>query len=213
MTQKPTPALSDRLGQAISWIFHPVCQPIMLVAFLIFGNSSTLFLGFQESQRWMILVQTFTLYTFFPMVTVGLLNALGFLESIQLRSARDRIIPLVAVGIWYFWAWYVWKNLPDYPLELVRFALAAWTSSWIALMINIRMKISLHTLSAGLILAFVCLWAWAHPRGAGIYVPVTLLLAGLVGAARLQVSDHRPAEIYLGYAVGVGIMLAIQGIY
>lgn len=203
----------DILAVGISWIFHPVFQPVMLVAFLIFGNTSILFLGFQDTQRWMILAQAFTLYTFFPLVTVGLLKALGFIESIQLQSARDRIIPLVASGVWYFWVWYVWKNLPDYPIELVRFALAAWTVSWIALMINARMKISLHTLSAGLILAFICLWSVEHPRGSGIILPLTIFLAGCIGAARLQVSDHRPAEVYLGYAVGIGALLLTYWIY
>ena len=205
--------MGNRSAQIISWMFHPVFQPVMLVSFLVFGHSSTLFLGFQENQQWMILAQTFTLYTFFPLVTIGLLKAVGFIQSIQLRSARDRIIPLVAVGIWYFWIWYVWKNLPDYPIELVRFALAAWTTSWVALMINVRMKISLHTLSAGLILAFICMWAMAHPRGAGIYLPATVFLTGIIGAARLQVSDHHPMEVYLGYAVGVGCMLAVHALY
>jgi hypothetical protein len=213
MTSNTTHSFGDRLAQGLSWIFHPVFQPVMLIAFLIFGNSSTLFLGFQESQRWMILAQAFTLYTFFPLVTVGLLKALGFLESIHLRTSRDRIIPLVAVGIWYFWVWYVWKNLPDYPIELVRFALAAWSSSWIALLINVRMKISLHTLSAGLILAFLFLWAWAHPRGAGIYLPIAIVFTGLIGVARLQVSDHRSGEIYLGYTVGMACMLIVHWIY
>jgi len=213
MNAHPSPSFSDRIAQGLSWIFHPVFQPVMLIAFLVFGNSSTVFLGFQENQRWMILAQAFTLYTFFPLVTVGLLKALGFLESILLRTSRDRIIPLVAVGIWYFWAWYVWKNLPDYPTELVRFSLAVWSSSWIALLINVRMKISLHTLSAGIILAFLFLWSTAHPRGAGLYLPIAVLLTGLIGVARLQVSDHRSSEVYLGYAVGMACMLIVQWIY
>jgi len=197
----------------ISWVFHPVFQPVMLVAFLLFSDTSTQFLGFRTGQKWLILGQAFTLYTFFPLVTVALLKALGFLESIRLHTQRDRVIPLVAIGIWYFWIWYVWKNLPDYPIELVRFALAAWTASWVSLMINARMKISLHTIAAGLILTFLFIWALKHGYGAGFYIPIACIWAGSIGAARLYVSDHKKVEVYLGYAVGAAAMLIIQLIY
>lgn len=197
----------------VSWIFHPVFLPVMGIAFLLFSETSTAFLGFRPAQRWMILGQAFTLYTFFPLVTVGLLKALGFLESVHLRTQRERVIPLIATGIWYFWIWYVWKNLPDYPIELVKLALATWTASWITLMINVRMKISLHTISAGLMLTFLCLWSLKHPYGAGIYLPIASLLAGIIGVARLQVSDHSLAEVYTGYLVGSGCLLIIHLIY
>lgn len=201
------------LARGISWVFHPVFQPVMLIAFILFSEQSTAFLGFRPSQRWLILAQAFTLYTFFPLVTVGLLKALGFLESVQLRTQRERVIPLLASGIWYFWIWYVWKNLPEYPIELVRLALAAWTASWLTLLINVRIKISLHTISAGLMLMFLCLWSLNHPYGAGIYLPIASLLAGLIGVARLAVSDHTQTEVYAGYVLGMSTMLIIHFVY
>jgi|SanBayMetagenome_1026888.scaffolds.fasta_scaffold04761_2 hypothetical protein len=212
-TPHPKNRIAVAAAQLISWVFHPVFQPVMLVAFLLFSDTSTQFLGFRTGQKWLILGQAFTLYTFFPLVTVALLKALGFLESIRLHTQRDRVIPLVAIGIWYFWIWYVWKNLPDYPIELVRFALAAWTASWVSLMINARMKISLHTIAAGLILTFLFIWALKHGYGAGFYIPIACIWAGSIGAARLYVSDHKKVEVYLGYAVGAAAMLIIQLIY
>lgn len=199
--------------QFLSWVLHPVFQPVWVIAFLLFSETSTAFLGFRKVQLWLVLGQAFTLYTFFPLVTVGLLKALGFLESVQLRTQRERVIPLIATGIWYFWIWYVWKNLPDYPVEMVRLALATWTASWVTLMINVRMKISLHTISAGLMLTFLCLWSLNHPYGAGVYLPIASLLAGAIGVARLQVSDHTQTEVYSGYALGVIAMLIIHFAY
>jgi hypothetical protein len=201
------------LARGISWVFHPAFQPIWLLAFLLFSDTSTLFLGFDKTQRWLIFGQGVTLYAFFPLVTVGLLRALGFLDSVHLRTKRERVIPLVASGIWYFWIWYVWKNLPDYPMALIRFALAAWTVSWITLMINTRMKISLHTTAAGLILCFLFFWAQSHTMGAGLYLPMVCLLAGAIGAARLWISDHTQAEVYLGYGLGMTTMLLVQLLY
>jgi len=205
--------IPQAFSHLISWVFHPVFQPVMLIAFLLFSDTSTMFLGFSNKQRWLILGQAFTLYTFFPLVTVGLLRAVGFLPSVHLHTQRERVIPLVAIGIWYFWIWYVWKNLPDHPIEMVRFALAAWTASWLALMINVRMKISLHTIAAGLIVCFLFIWSLTNSFGAGIYLPLACVGAGTIGAARLLVSDHRPLEVYAGYLLGVVSMAVITWIY
>jgi hypothetical protein len=203
----------NALASGFSWVFHPVFQPVWLMAFLLLSETSTVFLGFTVPQRWLILGQAFTLYTFFPLVTVGLLRALGFLQSVKLNTQRERVIPLIASGIWYFWIWYVWKNLPDHPIELVRFALAVWTASWLALMINVRMKISLHTIAAGIILMFLFLWSIQNPFGAGIYLPIACIWAGSIGAARLFLSDHTKTEVYMGYLLGIACMLVIHLIY
>ncbi len=37
-----------------------------------------------------------------------------------------------------------------------------------------------------------------------LFIAVTFLLAGLVGTARLKLKAHTPAEVYLGYLLGLG---------
>ena len=100
-----------RLASFLSFVFHPVFIPVFFILFLLYVHPIH-FLGYTDQQKKIVLLQAIALFTFFPLVTVALLKALGFISSIQLKEQKDRIIPLVASGIWYFWIWYVWKNLP-----------------------------------------------------------------------------------------------------
>ena len=147
------------------------------------------------------------MFTFFPVVTVLLLKALKFIKTFHLTTQKDRIIPLVACGIWYFWIWYVWRNLPEYPQSAIHLALAIWISASLGLMANIIMKVSLHAISMGVMLAFILLLAFTQPLNFGIYISVALLIAGAVCTSRFIVSDHFPKEIYGGLFVGVISML------
>ena len=47
---------------------------------------------------------------FFPLISVLLLRAVGFIDSLFLRTQKDRIIPYIASGIFFFWAYTVFKQ-------------------------------------------------------------------------------------------------------
>ena len=138
----------------LSYLFHPVFVPVYFMLFLLYVHPIH-FLGYTSRERLLILLQAVSMFSFFPLVTVGLLKALGFISSIQLREQKDRIIPLVASGIWYFWIWYVWKNMPGHAVVAIQYALGIWLSSIAALMLNTRFKISLHTLALGVTLCIL----------------------------------------------------------
>lgn len=209
--KKPEPGTSYSVGiravaKAISYIFHPVFIPLYAVWFMVYEHPY-LFAGFTQKEKVLVMAQAFAMFTFFPLVTVLLLRALKFIESIQLKKQKDRIIPLVACGVWYFWIWYVWRNLPDYPKPAVQLALAVFISSWIGLMMNIKMKISLHAIGAGVMIMFILLLAFTQQLNFGIYISIALLIAGLVCTARFIVSDHTAREIYGGLFAGFASML------
>jgi hypothetical protein len=147
------------------------------------------------------------MYTFFPLVTVGLLRALGFIRSFQLHDRKDRIIPLVACGIWYFWIWYVWRNMAGQSLVTVQFALGVWLAASLGLLLNSYTKISLHALSVGVALCFMFLLSLQESLHYGGWLSIAIFLTGLVCAARFVVSDHRAIDIYGGVFAGMLCML------
>ncbi len=192
----------------ISYLFHPVFVPVYLVLFMVYIHPY-LFVGLSSFDKARVVIMAIVTYSFFPVVTVLLLRGLKFIQGIQLKTQRDRIIPLVACGVWYFWICYVWWNsskmddsLPI-PKEAVKLALAIFIASWLGLMLNIKMKVSLHTLSMGVATAFILFLAFSGQLNFGIYIAITLLTAGLVASSRFIVSDHRSAEIYGGLIAGV----------
>jgi hypothetical protein len=194
-------------AKIISYIFHPVFVPVYIVLYMVYVHPY-LFPGVSDWEKSLTVIRAILMYTFFPVVAVLLLKALDFIKSFYLKSQKDRIIPLVLSGIWYFWIWYVWRNLPEYPHEAVQFTLAIWISVSLALMVNIVMKVSLHAISMGVMLAFIFHLAFSQQLNFGIYISASLLIAGLVCTSRFIVSDHNTKEVYAGLVTGIVSMLA-----
>ena len=199
----PNQPASIRVAASLfSYIFHPVFIPVYVTIFLVYLHPY-FFIGFTPQRKLLVVIQAVLMYSFFPIVTVLLLKALKFIQSVYLSTQKDRIIPLVICGIWYFWVWYVWRNLDDYPREIVVFAMATFLGSSIGLMMNIYMKVSLHAISVGVVLGFMFWLGFSQNINAGIYISATLLVAGIVCSSRLIISDHSPKEIYGGLLAGM----------
>lgn len=190
------------VAKVISYIFHPLFIPVYIGWFLI-KVQPYLFSGFTPFKKITTLIQFFLMYSFFPLVTVLLCKALGFLDSIYLRTQRDRVIPYITSMIFYFWMCYVFRNQLDYPDEVVYLAIAIFIASIAGLMSNIYMKVSMHGMSMGILVTFVAILAVLQGGNATIYMTVAVLIAGLVCTARLIVSDHTPREIYIGLLIGI----------
>jgi len=202
-------------AQVISYVFHPAFVPVYVVLFSAYVHPY-LFIGIPPERKLQAVLMAVLMFTFFPLVTVGLLKALGFIKSVYLKEQKDRIIPLVACGVYYFWIAYIWWNnnkIDDgfyIPPQLVYFAMATFIGSWLALMINIKIKISLHSIAMGVMIAFLVRLAFTGNLNFGIWISVALLLTGLVCTARFIASDHRPVEIYGGLLAGIVSMLAAE---
>jgi hypothetical protein len=188
-------------ARVISYIFHPLFIPVYISWFLIYMNP--LFPAINAGDKLILLLRFVVMYTVFPLVTVLLAKGLGFIQSVFLKTQKDRIIPYVVCGIYYFWMWYVLKNQPEFPSYFVMLSLAIFIASSIGLTVNSFMKVSMHTISAGVMITFVLLLAFLTDVNYGFYIAIAFLLAGLVCTARLVNSDHHPVEVYTGLFIGI----------
>ncbi|MEP7164991.1 MAG: phosphatase PAP2 family protein [Ferruginibacter sp.] len=185
-----------------SYIFHPVFVPVYVSLFLVYIHPSA-FAGFSEAEKKQTILIILLNLVFFPMISVLLLRAVGFIESIYLRTQKDRIIPYIASGTFFFWGYLVFKQQPQYPLILTSFVLGIFLASSVALIANIYFKISMHAIGmgswSGIFLIILknneMLMTWP--------LCIVLLLTGLVCSARILISSHHPKDIYMGLFVGL----------
>lgn len=197
------------IAKIVSWVFHPLFIPVYIAWFLI-SVQPFLFASFTPAKKMITLLQFFIMYSFFPLVTVLLSKALGFLDSIYLKTQKERIIPYIACGIYYFWMCYVLRNQPQYSKEIVQLSMAIFIASSLGLLVNIYMKVSMHAISMGILISFMLMLSFTQSGNYTIYLSAAFILAGLVCTARFIVSDHTPAEIYGGLSVGiVSLLLAV----
>lgn len=188
-------------SQAISWLAHPLFVPALIAAVLLFMHPiNELMIPYNIRIRIMAMVTINTVL--FPGLLVFLLYRLGFLKSVYMESQKDRIIPLVVGLLFYFWAFYVGRNLDAIPKSLQQWLLGVFLCSCAAMFMNIFKKISLHTIGMGGAITF-CAWQQAMDTHWPFFllIPV-LLLSGIVGTARLVRGVHEPSEVYAGYLAG-----------
>jgi hypothetical protein len=186
-------------AKIISYLFHPLFVSLYVGWFLVY--EVRLFNDRTEWQKKIILIQFFIYYTFFPLMSTLLLKALGFIDSVYLKTRKDRIIPFIVCEIFFFWAWYVFRNI-HFPTEVVMFALGVFLACSLGLILNSYMKISMHTISLGVICAFLLLAAMMSATSYGVYIAIAFFISGLTATARLIDSDHTQKEIYTGFFVG-----------
>ena len=193
-------------AKIISYIFHPIFIPVYILIFLM-RVQPYLFVSVVGLKKTFTIIQFGVMYAFFPVVTALLLKALGFIDSVYMKTQKDRIIPYVICMIYYFWVWHVIRNQNIYPAELVQFSLAIFITSILGLMSNSYMKVSMHAMAVGVMAAFVVVLSIAGNIDSGIYISAALFITGLVCTARLIVSDHTGKEIYTGLFIGIIALL------
>jgi len=191
-------------AKVISYLFHPVFMPLVMagVLYLVSPNSFT---GTPDREllTWAGIIFYNTI--FIPLVAILLMKALGFVKSLKMETAKERIIPLMATMIFYFWVSQVFDRRSDVvvPLVLKVLLLGNLWGIIILFLINIFTKISMHTAAAGgMIGILIILYITGHVN---IAIPffIALLLAGLIGSARMILHAHERGDVWLGYIIGI----------
>jgi hypothetical protein len=191
-----------------SYIFHPLFIPLYVAYYLVFLHHGY-FAGYNDKAKTWILIRIALNMVFFPALTVLLLKKVGFIESIFLKKQRDRIVPYMASGIFFFWMYLVFKNQIEIPRILTAFTFGVFLTSSLALLANIYFKISMHALGCGGMLGLMIVVLKTNPLSP-FTLPfiIAVLITGIVCTSRLIVSDHTPKDIYFGFFFGIICQLA-----
>lgn len=194
-----------------SWIGHPLFVPFFVAWLILYPHPIfSLFLESDTQARLLAMVGINTVL--FPAAVVFLLWRLNFVPNIYLDTKKDRIIPLTVSIIFYFWAFWVTRNLDYVPDALQQWLLGVFLASCLAMMLNIYLKVSLHTIGMGGAIAFMVICLFTLPYWPVNWVVAALIIAGIVGTSRLALNAHTPTEIYLGYAAGMIAQMVAWGI-
>lgn len=196
-------SLAGKLYAAFfSYAFHPVFVPVYVCLFLVYVHPSA-FSGFSEAGKKQTILIILLNLVFFPLFSVVLLKAVGFIESIYLRTQKDRIIPYIASGTFFFWAYLVFKQQPQYPLIISSFILGIFLASSLALIANIYIKVSMHAIGMGSWLGIFIVIFKTNEMLMTWPLCIVILLTGLVCSARLLIASHQPRDIYTGLFIGL----------
>jgi hypothetical protein len=209
------------VNRFIAHVFSVLGHPLLISTYLLllllatnpyaFGVSS---LGDPKAER--LFLSVFSTSVLLPGVGIGLMRPLGLVRTLELSDKLERTGPYIITGVFYGWLFMTLNGVGAVPNLYAVVLLGATIGLFLNFFFNIFFKISAHAAGMGGLLASLLLttreWSGAMlgigAFGGTVYISLiwvlaaAILLAGLVGTARLALGAHTPYELWRGYLSG-----------
>ena len=192
--------MAKSIAHIVSVLLHPLLMPVFGLL-LIFQSSSSFMLQIPYEAKRLILIIVAINTLALPLLVLPLFRRMDIIKSLQMESHRERILPIMFTLIPYIFSFYFLRRLPIFS-EISLFMLGATLAVLAALVISIWWKVSIHMIGIGGLvgLAFALMFNMHF-----IELPfliISILLAGIVAWARLNLNTHSPSQVYVGFAIG-----------
>jgi hypothetical protein len=200
--------MEARLAKIISVLFHPVLMPTYIIAILLNFNAYFILI-LPMKARTILLGMVFVSTCILPLSIILLIMHSGKVLSLQMEKQQERIFSLLVTTIFYGLTWWMLRQMPVSKIfQLV--AIGIFYTSVAALTINFIMKISLHMIAVGGAAGVFIGLSLLLIQPVQMLIIVTIFLGGIIGFARLKLNAHNPAQVYIGWIVGLLIMLSVM---
>lgn len=192
--------MNRNLAKLLSIVLHPVLMPTYALYFLL--NHSTYFetttSHFEKSALYsIILLNTLLL----PVLISYILVKRGWIHSFEMAKREERVIPYISNAILLVVAYYMMRNLM-LPKIFYLMILGAAASVTIAVIINLKWKISIHMIGIGAIVGTFFGLSTFILVDLRFPILIAIIIAGLLGSARLTLGAHSSMQIYAGFFIG-----------
>lgn len=195
------------VAEILSYVLHPVFFPLVM-AFALYKLAPAGFMVAGDRQVMLWFISIGVTGVFFPLFAVFLMKQLDLINSYKMESTKERIIPLMASMIFYFWLSHVFNSIPSNPPLILKVLLLG--NFWgiiLVFLANIFVRISMHTAAAGSMVGIIIVLMMLSPVNMAVPLFVSLGIAGLIGSARMILGVHERGDIWLGYIVGISVQL------
>lgn len=198
------------LSHLVSYLFHPLLMPIYAML-LVFGIYPYYFAHLDFKAKVLAFGAVFLNTFFFPVLAICIMKGLGMISNFKMETRNERILPFIATMVFYFYCYMVTNKmlqLGEFPSDII---LGGCITVFLLFLINLSFKVSIHAAGVGNLVGVVLmLITMSSFNLEGLFLAV-ILLAGVVGTARLYLGAHQNLDIYSGYFVGlIGQLIAFK---
>ncbi len=194
----------DELAKFISTMLSPLLTPTYSTLMALSISPKVLDV---TGARFKLLLIVFALTCIFPMITIAVLHNFKLIKDKRLISRNERLIPYITGTIYYAVAVYHAAYSHE-PTWLVMFFLGGAMACLISTIVNFWWKISAHMAGVGGLLAL--LWqidameleVISRPWMVA-YILIAIILAGVLGSARLILKRHTLPQVLAGFLNGL----------
>ncbi len=199
--------MEEKIAKIISVVFHPLLIPTF-TTLILFNINSYISLLIPYGAKLLILGMIFITTFLFPLLFIFIMKRRGIIKTLQIETREERVYPFAITAIFYFISYNMVRQLQISEIYHL-FLLGSTILIVITLLINFYSKISIHMIGIGGLLGFLIGLSLRINTDVTGLIFLVILIAGIIGFARLKLSAHKPIQIYTGFIFGVIIMLII----
>jgi len=193
-----------KTARFISIIGHPIFHPTWMMLILLLSGLTR----FTPGNDMTFLTVTFSTTCLIPALIIVMLKRWHIIGSFDMEEREDRLGPLFIMVLFLYTALRFFSKVQ--LLAIFNFYLTTViVVTILAFIITFFWKISLHSLSWGCFSACLFIMTTASIRMYLLYFIASILISGIVAAARLKLKSHSNVQIYLGFAMGFATVIIV----
>ena len=192
-----------RFAQVISVLGHPLFMPLYAFGLLIYTNPY-INMMITETSKYFTLGILLVFTIILPILTSVLFKLFGLIDSLYMKTAKERRWPFLITLIWYYMGIQLLTRI-YVPQSFLLLMIGATSIVGVALVITSRWKISIHMLGIGGVIGAIIGISQRFQFDHSILLMALILFAGLIGYSRLKTNSHNFRQVYAGFIVGIAV--------
>ena len=184
--------------KSISFVFHPLIMPLLGVVFYFSKTPRFIPEPVMKAKIFSIVILTIIL----PILLFFLLKTINKVDSIYLKTTKERLIPLLINSI--IIALILIRVLqPDEIIELYYFFLGILCSNIACLILAfLKIKASIHMIAASGFSMFAMAIGIHYQININGTIALIMIVLGAIATSRLHLKAHSNNELIVGLLVG-----------
>ena len=185
--------------KGVSFFFHPFIMPLLGVLFYFSKTPRYIPLPVMKAKIFSIVILTIIL----PILLFFLLKTINKVNSIYLKSTRERLIPLF-INCIILVLILIRVLTADEIIELYYFFLGILFSTLMCFILAVfRLKASIHMIAASVFLMFAIALSLHYQINITGTIALMMIIMGAIATSRLHLKAHTNQELILGVFTGL----------
>ena len=185
--------------KGVSFVFHPLIMPLLGVLFYFSKTPRYIPLPVMKAKIFSIVILTIIL----PILLFFLLKTINKVNSIYLKSTRERLIPLF-INCIIIVLILIRVLTADEIIELYYFFLGILFSTLMCFILALfRFKASIHMIAASGFLMFAVALSLHYQINITGTIALMMIIMGAIATSRLYLKAHTNQELILGVFTGL----------
>ena len=191
--------MKDFILKAISFVFHPLIMPLIGVLFYFHKTPRYIPEPLQNAKIFSIVILTIIL----PILLFFLLKTINKVETIYLKSTKERLIPLL-INCIIITLILIRVLTPNEIIELYYFFLGILCSTLACFIMAIfKVKASIHMIAASGFFMFAVAIGIHFQININGTIALMMLILGAIATSRLHLKAHSNQELIIGFFTGL----------